>query len=281
MFGFLNVNKPPGPTSHDIVAGVRRLVGRRIKVGHAGTLDPSADGVLVICLGPATRLADYVLAQSKQYVTEIALGATSPTCDSEGEIVATPAARPPSVESVQEALGRFTGQIEQVPPAYSAVHVGGRRAYKLARAGEKPVLPPRTVTLHEIRRLRIDVRCGSGTYIRSLARDIGEALGVGGYCSALRRTAVGPFGIDGAHAPDDLRPAEHLIEPLAALGGLPKVTVTSGQAVLIRNGRCVALDGPAAAGEVAVVDEAGRLLALASVGGDARTLQPRKVVPAD
>jgi len=286
MFGLLNVNKPPGPTSHDIVARVRRLVGRKVKVGHAGTLDPAADGVLVICLGPATKLADYVQALPKQYLADVRLGATSTTDDTEGEIVETPRAAPPPPQAVRDALARFAGQIQQVPPAHSAVHVAGRRAYKLARAGEKPVLAPRTVTIHEIRllacefpRLQIDVRCGSGTYIRSLARDIGEALGVGGYCAALTRTAVGPFTIDRAHTPDDLRPAEHLLDPLTALDALAKVPVTSDQADLIRNGRCVALDAPPDPGEVALLDEAGRLLALATVQSDARGLHPRRVFP--
>jgi len=284
MFGFLNVNKPVGPTSHNIVARIRRSVGRKVKVGHAGTLDPLADGVLVICLGPATRLADYVQSQPKRYVAEIVLGATSTTDDREGQITPTPNARLPSAEAVQGALGRFAGPIQQAPPAYSAVHVQGRRAYKLARAGDQPDLPPRTVTVHEIQlaayeppRLRIDVRCGSGTYIRSLARDIGQALGVGGYCSALTRTEVGRFRIDDARPPDELNPARDLLSPLLALADLPKLTVDAAGAEQIRNGRQIdALDG-VPAGEVALLGEDGGLLAIAVAAPGGEALQPTKV----
>ena len=285
MFGLLNVNKPPGPTSHDIVAAVRRLAGRGVKVGHAGTLDPFAGGVLVVCVGAATRLADYVQRQPKRYTAGIVLGATSDTDDSEGEIAINRAARAAWQEAVLETTARFVGEIQQVPPAHSAVHVDGRRAYKLARAGERPNLKPRTVRVgaiellaYDFPHLRVDVRCGSGTYIRALARDIGAALGVGGYCGQLTRTEVGPFTIDAATPPDQLDLARDLADPLLAVQDMPKVTVSPSQADLIRTGRRIRHTGAPDGGEVAVVDGSGRLLAVATVTSDA-ALQPAKVFP--
>ena len=284
MFGFLNVHKPPGPTSHDIVAHVRRLVGRKVKVGHAGTLDPFAEGVLVICVGPATRLASYVQAAPKRYLAEITLGATSTTDDSEGEITPTPGATPPGEADVREALARFVGQIQQVPPAHSAVHVNGQRAYKLARAGEDVQLAPRPVTVHEIApvrceypRLTIDVRCASGTYIRSLARDVGAALGVGGYCSKLTRTEIGLFHLDDAKTPDDLDPEGDLRPPLVALESLEKVVVDEEGVTKLMMGQSVSLPDDAPCGEVAAVGPDGRLIALASAEPGA--LRPTKVFP--
>jgi len=286
MFGFLNVNKPPGPTSHDVVAGVRRLLPRRTKVGHAGTLDPFAEGILVLCVGPATRLADYVQKQPKRYVAEIRLGATSTTDDCEGEITEARDCPAPAPEAVREMLGRFVGTVQQVPPAHSAVHVNGQRAYKLARAGQTPDLPARTVTIHNIElldydfpSLRIEVSCGSGTYIRSLGRDVGGALGVGGYCTALTRTQVGPFGLDEAVAPDELDVASDLIDPLDGLPETATVHVDSRQADLLRNGRRLSITAGLNAAEVAVIDPAGRLVAIAAVHADGTRLQPMKVFP--
>ena len=287
MFGFLNVCKPPGPTSHDVVAAVRRLVGHKTRVGHAGTLDPFARGVLVVCVGQATRLASYVQAAPKRYLAGITLGATSTTDDSEGSITPLPAAAEPAERQVREALARFVGEIQQVPPAHSAVHVNGQRAYRLARAGRDVQLPARTVTIHDIALVRyehplltIDVRCGSGTYIRSLARDVGAALGAGGYCSDLFRTEVGPFRAEDAVGPDQLDPARDLLPPLAALDSLAKITVDDDAARRLAMGQRIDLDGPAPPGELAVLDAAGRLLAIAAAGDNARSLQPTKVFAA-
>ncbi len=289
MFGFFNINKPLGPTSHDVVAQVRRRVTRKTKVGHAGTLDPFAGGVLVVCVGPATRLADYVQAQPKRYRAEVTLGATSTTDDSEGEIMESSAAAP-SADAIRNATGQLTGTIQQVPPSHSAVHVAGRRAYKLAREGKRVDLPARQVTVHaidvveyEYPRLVLDVACGSGTYIRALARDMGAGLGVGGYCSMLTRTAVGPFELPAAVAPDDLDPQRDLLSPLLAIGDLEKVTVSESDASRIAMGRAIEL--PKARGfkslhlecEIALVDEGGDLLALGRVKADSRTIQPAKV----
>lgn len=290
MFGFLNINKPAGPTSHDVVAKVRRLLPRKTKVGHAGTLDPFASGVLVICVGPATRLAEYVQRQPKRYTAQITLGATSSTDDSEGEVRRLEFAVRSEEKEMETVLMKFKGEIQQVPPAHSAVHVDGQRAYKLAREGETVELPPRPVTIHDIQLLRydwplieIDVRCGSGTYIRALARDIGRALGVGGYCSALTRTAVGEFALEQAVSLHDLDLSRDLLPPTTSLD-LPTVQLEEDQIARIRHGKKTMLSpssisngaAPHTTVEVALLDKAGNLLALARL--EEQHLQPTKVL---
>jgi tRNA pseudouridine55 synthase len=284
MFGFFAIRKPAGPTSHDVVAGVRRRLGRGVKVGHAGTLDPFADGVLVLCVGAATRLASYVQAQPKRYRATVLLGATSSTDDPEGEIAAVPGATVPDEPAVRSLLERFVGTIQQVPPAHSAVHVAGRRAYRLARAGKPPRLAPRAVTVHGVEllgyaypRLEIDVRCGSGTYLRALARDIGAALGTGGYCQSLTRTAIGDFRIEDAVAPDDLDPSRHLLPPLRAVAHLPRVTVDASQLDRLGHGARLALPAALPPGEVAVLGPDGSLLAIGRVIGGGQFLRPERV----
>jgi len=292
MFGLLNVNKPSGPTSHDIVAGVRKLIGRRkVKVGHAGTLDPFASGVLVICIGPATRLADYVQRRPKRYLAGITLGAASDTDDVTGNITETPGARRPEIGEVRAAVAEFVGRIRQVPPAHSAVHVDGRRAYKLARAGKQFDLPARPVHIHEANVLRyeypdleIDVACGAGTYIRSLARDIGARLDTGGYCSRLTRTGVGTFLIDEAVDPSGLDLVRDLIPPITAVETLPRITVDRTGVERIAMGQAVRVaaevDAPhSKESEVAVTDSAGELLAIAKLvrTADGDTVRPSKV----
>ena len=287
MFGLFNINKPAGPTSHDVINAIRRRlfqIGPRVKAGHAGTLDPFAGGVLVICVGPATRLVTYVQSQPKRYVAEITLGATSTTDDTEGEITQAADATAPPADAVSKAIAGFVGEIQQVPPAHSAVHVNGRRAYKLARAGQTPDLQPRPVKIRSIDLVRfeyphleIDVTCETGTYIRALARDIGAALGVGGYCSRLTRTAIGPFTIDLAVAPAELDPARDLLSPLAALENIPKITIDSQAVGHIAHGRNVELETQMPPGEVAVLDAAGQLIAIAAIQDDGATGRPIKV----
>lgn len=287
MFGFLNINKPPGPTSHDIVARIRRIIPPRIKVGHTGTLDPFAEGVLVVCVGPATRLADYVRGYPKRYIADVTLGATSTTDDPEGEITErSPLDAPPLRSELENVLQRFVGRIRQVPPVHSAVHVDGRRAYQLARAGERVNLPPREVTIHRIDmlsydypNLQIDVRCEGGTYIRALGRDIAAQLGVGGYCSKLIRTEVGPFRLQGSVSIDELDPQRDLLDALSALKDLPHIAAGTDQIERVRNGNWVELSEVIVTGEVAVVDERGRLLAIARID-EHRRLIPQKVFPA-
>jgi tRNA pseudouridine55 synthase len=292
MFGFLNVRKPPGPTSHDMVDRVRREIRRSpagregVKVGHGGTLDPFAEGVLVVCVGPAVRLVEFVQAEPKQYLAQLTLGATSDTDDPTGRITQT-CATAPTEAAVREALARFVGQVDQTPPAYSAVQVEGRRAYKLARKGRKVELRPRRVTIHSIRLLAydwptadIDVSCGGGTYIRAIARDVGAALGAGAYCSRLVRTAVGPFKVDDAVGPDHLDLPRDLISPLVVLDRLPKITLDQAGARALTLGKTVGLASASPPGEVAVLDEHGRLIALATVDGNGRTVRGNKVLSA-
>lgn len=285
MFGFLNIDKPSGPTSHDIVARIRKLAPPRTKVGHTGTLDPFATGVLVVCVGPATRLAEYVQRTPKRYTAEITLSATSTTDDPEGEISeAPPPENPPSPDELRRVVCRYVGRIQQTPPAHSAVHVDGQRAYRIARAGERVRLASREVVIYEIDvlsyeypHLSIDVRCGAGTYIRALGRDIGADLGVGGYCSKLMRTEVGPFRIGGAIPIDELDPARDLLDPLTALEDLPRVVAGPDQARRLANGNPIELSVDINGPEAAVVDEDARLLAIAAVDGEKHTLNPAKV----
>ena len=289
MFGFLNVNKPVGPTSHDLVAGRRRRLGKGVKIGHTGTLDPKASGVLVLCVGPATRLSDYVQALPKRYLATVTLGAVSSTDDREGEITPTPGATPPTDEALPTVLGRFVGEIQQVPPAHSAVHLAtGGRAYKAASAGRDVDLAPRGVVVHAIDlisyawpQLALEVACGSGTYIRSLARDIGAALGVGGYCSELTRTRVGPFGLAEAIAPDALDPARHLLPAQLAVPDFPRVVIGEADRFEINHGRGIAAPDSTPAGsepfEVALEDACGALVALAICRPAAGRIAPTKV----
>ncbi len=208
--GVLVVDKPVGMTSMDVVAIVRGRAGGA-RTGHAGTLDPLAEGVLVLALGRATKSLDRFMATVKRYRTVIDLSAFTNTDDREGERVEVEVAEPPDEAAVRVALDAFKGQIMQRPPARSAIKVGGRRAYAMSRRGESVTLEPRSVEIYELDLVRyqwpmieITVCCGKGTYIRSLARDIGGQLGTGGHCASLRRTAVGPFTDDQAVPLDDV-----------------------------------------------------------------------------
>ncbi len=290
MFGLLNVDKPAGLTSRDVVNRVQRLV-RPVKVGHAGTLDPLATGVLIVCLGPATRLASYLHRYPKTYEAEFLLGWRSETDDVEGNLTAVEPAQTVTPDRIREVLGRFTGKIEQVPPTFSAVKVDGRRAYALARKGVPLDLQPREVEMHRLEltgcrddRVMVEVECSSGTYIRSLARDVGEALGTGGVLSRLRRTRIGPFDVSESLTFDDLSPAtirDRLLPPSLAVAMLPSRRVNHEEAEALRNGRRIALAGTSiSSNEIAVYDASGRLIAVAEEqpGG---WLAPRLVFPWD
>ena len=246
-FGFLNVDKPLGLTSHDVVSRVRRVFGLK-KVGHAGTLDPLATGVLIVCVGGVTRLSEYVMHQTKTYRAHITLGAQTTTYDAEGE--QTPVADPSHLtqHQVEAVLPRFTGDIQQVPPIYSAIKKGGKKLYEMARAGEDVQPEPRAVTIHALHIVQwgnpefvLDITCGSGTYIRSLAHDIGQTLGVGGYLSGLVRTSSGAFRIDEAVDLETLQdsddPHQYLVPPRKALSGFPAVNLTSAQVEEVSHGR--------------------------------------------
>ncbi|MFV0444291.1 MAG: tRNA pseudouridine(55) synthase TruB [Planctomycetaceae bacterium] len=272
MFGLLNLDKPAGLTSRDAVNRVQRLV-RPEKLGHAGTLDPIATGVLLICLGKATRLVPYLHAFTKTYRAEFLLGCTSVTDDIESEPQTIVDAPIPTHDDVLAVLPRFTGRIMQTPPAHSAVKIQGRRAYQLARRGQAVDITPREVEIHQLQLLnftattmQLEIECGSGTYIRSLGRDLGRALGTGAVMSALRRTRIGPFSVETAINPTQLTPEQlqtSLIPARAALSDLPQCTVTPEQAALLQVGMRVrpALELPTGC-ELAVCDPAGELIAL-------------------
>jgi tRNA pseudouridine55 synthase len=225
--GLVIVDKPSGMTSNDVVTRLRRIAGTR-RVGHAGTLDPMATGVLVVGVGSATRLLHHLVLTDKAYAATIRLGQMTVTDDAEGDVTGGSSAAELTDQQVRSAMEQFTGEIDQVPSAVSAIKVGGRRAYELVRAGETVVLAARRVTVHRFaatgfRRpaetlldLDVTVECSSGTYVRALARDLGTALGVGGHLTALRRTRVGPFSLDRARTLDEVAAAPDPITlPLA------------------------------------------------------------------
>jgi tRNA pseudouridine55 synthase len=279
LSGVLVVAKEPGPTSHDIVSLVRRLTGVR-RVGHGGTLDPFAAGVLPVFVGQATRLVEYHLADEKEYRALVCFGARSTTDDLDGEL--TPGAvQAPEREAVEAALDTFLGEIQQIPPDYSAVRVKGRRAYELARHGRKPELKARTVTIHRLTLIdwdgsdparpvaTIELHCSAGTYVRALARDLGERLGSGAYLGALTRTASGPFRLDDAH-PLDLvrralaegRSADVLLPPDTGLELYPRITLGERDLHSLALGQSVRASVANGEGLLRVVDAAGRLSAM-------------------
>jgi tRNA pseudouridine55 synthase len=294
MDGVLILRKPPGPTSHDVVGLVRRLSGTR-RVGHGGTLDPFAAGVLPVFLGLATRLVEYHMGDDKAYRATVCFGASSATDDRDGELVRGDGPAP-TREAVVAALAGFRGQIEQRPPAFSALKVAGRRAYELARQGIATELAPRTVTIHRIELVEwdetdperptavLDVECGAGTYIRAIARDLGELLGCGAYLGALTRTSSGPFRLEAAHDLDELREAAlegpgglaRLLLPIdAGLDGMASTHLTDAEVAAVSRGQQIK---PAHRPEVEA-DKPLRLLdergALVGVG----TLKAGRIVP--
>lgn len=288
--GVLNVHKPAGMTSHDVVGQVRRLAHQK-RVGHAGTLDPDATGVLLVCLGAATRLSDYLADEGKDYQATLALGATTTTEDASGEVLAEADASQITLADLQAVLPRFVGTILQTPPMVSAVHHQGQRLYALARQGitvEREARPVRidSITLRDwtpgARALAtLDVSCGKGTYIRTLCADVGDALGVGGHMAALQRTRVGRFALADAVPLDaltsDTLPA-HLVSPANALSEWPAHIVHDNAREDILHGRAV----PALFDDdfvVKVLDTQGQLLALARAGNG--LLSPFKVFPPD
>ncbi|HJZ93407.1 MAG TPA: tRNA pseudouridine(55) synthase TruB [Gemmataceae bacterium] len=280
--GLLVLDKPSGITSREALDRAARWFPRRTKLGHAGTLDPLATGVLVFAVGQATRLLEYVQAMPKVYRTRVRLGATSDTDDADGTVTENPGAAPVDEAAVRAALVSFVGELEQVPPAYSAAHVDGKRAYDLARNGGEVALTPRRVRIDRIDvrsyawpELELDIACGKGTYIRSIARDLGVKLGVGGYVTVLRRLRIGPFYADEAVTLDaDAEAARKKLLPMvAAVSGMPAVRITADEARRLWHGQAIPATGD---GEVAVLDEAGGLVAVGRVA--AGILRPEKVV---
>lgn len=271
MFGLLNVDKPLGKTSRDAVNCVQRLV-RPVKVGHAGTLDPLATGVLVLCLGPATRLIQYVQQLPKRYTGTFLLGRQSDSDDLEGEVVELLDPVVPTIEEVVAALPRFIGTIQQRPPSYSAIKVNGQRAYHLARAGKHVPMEDRPVTIHDLRVVRyeypelvLDIGCASGTYIRSLGRDLALSLGTAAVMSALERTAIGEFTVESAIDLRDITKdllAKQLFPMEAAVRHLDAVELTRDEVKLINNGLTIERPRHGFKGDVAAIDLDGHLVAI-------------------
>jgi tRNA pseudouridine55 synthase len=301
MHGVLVVAKPPGPTSHDVVALLRRLAATR-RIGHGGTLDPFASGVLPLFLGGATRVVEYHLGDDKSYRATVCFGAASTTDDLDGELspVDGPVLERAAVASALEAM---RGEQLQRPPAYSAIQVGGRRAYAMARAGEAVELAPRRVTLHDARLVEwdatdparpiaiVEVRCSAGTYVRALARDLGERLGSAAYLCALVRTASGPFELAAAHALDEIRSAaatdgpegvRRLLLPVdAGLDAIPAIQLTESETAHAPLGRFVRpAAGVLAAGDgvaVRLLDADGAMVGLGR--RDGARVAPTKILP--
>jgi tRNA pseudouridine55 synthase len=287
--GVLVVDKPIGMTSHDVVQAIRRGTGIR-RAGHTGTLDPRASGVLVVLLGPAVRISEYVSASDKRYMATVRLGSATDTYDAEGVVTSTASVDEITEEEFKEVLDGFIGQIEQVPPPYSAVKVHGKKAYEMAREGEEVILEPRLINVYSLDLLEwdppeavIDVFCSSGTYVRSLANDLGKQLGCGAHLIGLRRTKSGRFTLRDAVPLRRLNDAfvagewyKYLIPASEALADWPMVELDGDQVELIRHGHRVPAD-LGASGWARGVSEQGDLVALLEFDPDANEWQPKKV----
>ncbi len=291
MTGVLNVRKPVGPTSHDVVARVRRILGIR-RVGHSGTLDPLADGVLLVCVGQATRLVEYLNDLPKQYLADLLYGVVTDTQDLSGTILERRDAGHLTRAVVAAELARFRGRIEQVPPMYSALKVDGKPLYERARRGEVVERAPRPVEIYclELRDFTagpepvgtLDVTCSSGTYVRTLCHDLGARLGTGAAMAALTRTAIGEFRVEHAASLEELGQRQAAGEPLPwiapadAVAHLPAVTASRDQALALRQGKHVSLAGQHGAPAVRVLDDCRRLVAIGRPAADG-FLAPEKV----
>jgi tRNA pseudouridine55 synthase len=288
MIGVLPIDKPEGPTSHDVVAAARRALGVR-RIGHTGTLDPFATGLLLLCVGPATRIAEYFGGLKKAYAATARLGVETDTLDRTGVVTATSGGwQEVDEDGVRRAFDDQVGRRLQAPPAYSAKKIAGRRAYELARDGQDVAPAPVEVEIHELRvvgfdpdhgLVRFEITCSTGTYVRAVARDAGHALGVGAHLTELRRTAIGGFSVDRALPFDGLGDAAAvntvLVPPLEALAHLPLVRLEEGEEVAVRHGRGIPARGRAPKGTV-VLAAGGQLIAVAA--SDGTSLQPRKVL---
>ncbi len=281
--GLLIVDKPAGWTSHDVVAKIRKLVGTK-RVGHAGTLDPMATGVLVVGLEKATRLLGYLALTEKEYTATIRLGEATDSDDADGAVIGHVPVLNIGEAELLPAIASLTGEISQVPPGVSAIKVGGQRAYKLARAGAAPELKARTVTVREFAvdatrqagdLLDVDVRvtCSSGTYIRALARDLGAALGVGGHLTALRRTRVGPYLASDARTLDELAQGADVV-PLAAAAAaaFPRRDLTEAQARALGHGARLEATGTGDVPVAAFGPDGSLIALLTDADGQARSL---------
>ena len=286
--GLVVVDKAAGWTSHDVVARCRRAFGQR-RVGHSGTLDPPATGMLLVGLGRATRLLRFLTDLPKTYVGEVVLGVATSTLDAEGEVTGRWDMSGITPQEVRVAGARFVGAIDQMPPMVSAVKVGGRRLHELARAGEEVERRPRRVVVHRLAVapttepgvLRLEVECSSGTYVRSLAADLGTALGGGAHLRALRRTSIGSFTVSEARPVESVS-ADDVLPPAEALRDYPSVVVAGELVAAIGHGQVVdqARLGVAGGGPWGIVDGEGRLLAVYEDAGGGRT-KPAVVLAAE
>ena len=278
LFGFLPINKPKGITSRRAVDAVKKLV-KPAKVGHTGTLDPMAEGVLLICIGPATRLASFVQQSQKSYLGSFRLGVISETDDVEAELTVLDDA--PRIESnqLESVLHEFAGVINQVPPQYSAIKVNGQRAYKLARSGKTVELKPREVNVYDLRlaefeypNFKLNIECGAGTYVRSIGRDIGKHFGSGAVMTALTRTTVGMFSLSQCVDVESLTLEvirRHLVSPASIFEDLPETKLGLGQVTRLANGgvfTAAELELEAGLKRVVALDESGNLIALLQSG---------------
>lgn len=286
MEGILNIDKPLGLSSHDVVGRVRRVCGTR-RVGHAGTLDPLATGVLVIGLGRAARLIEYIVGQPKRYAAAVRLGQATNTYDAEGEVTAEwplPAAL--TAAALSQTLDPFRGEIAQIPPMYSAIKKGGQPLYKLARRGEEIEREARPVTIYALELVgwepplaRLEITCSAGTYIRSIAHDWGAALGCGGHLVGLRRTAVGQFKVEAAVPLDTLTAenvAGHLLPADAAVAHLPQLTIAAEASADLLNGKPILRGTADPTAELARTYTAdGTFIGLVEAAGD--SWRPKKM----
>jgi len=306
MDGIFNINKPTGLTSHDVVASIRKLLKQK-RAGHAGTLDPAASGVLPICIGQGTRVAEYLSASGKAYQAEIVFGIVTDTYDSEGAVVSTASVADLTLSRVEQALRRFIGPQLQMPPRYSAIKLQGKPAYERARAGEQISLEPRPITIHQLEvldwlppRLTLAVECSSGTYIRSLAYDLGEYLGCGAYLNALVRTRSGPFTLaesitleqvadavtGGTNVEVAAGIARFLHPPDIALRQYPALRLDDFTVERVLHGNAFKYEDQEdswqgqASSLARVYDAAGRFLAIAEWDGERDRWQPKKVLVA-
>lgn len=282
--GVLCIDKPAGLTSHDVVARVRFISGIR-RVGHTGTLDPLATGLLIVCLGRATRLAEFLTRQNKEYLATIRLGQETKTYDAEGMILAE---KPVNVSEIQllAALEQFKGKIKQIPPMYSAVKVGGQPLYRQARRGKVIERPAREVLIFELELLRwespqaqIRLVCSSGTYVRAIAHDLGQTLGCGAYLKGLRRTAIGNHRVDTAVSLEDLQKQgwqEHLQPSDVAVSHLPEVVLSEEEAISLYHGQRVLDHLASSESLVRAYDEEGRFIGVLT--GDERYWSAKKIL---
>jgi tRNA pseudouridine55 synthase len=292
----LPLDKPSGPTSHDVVARARKALGLR-RVGHSGTLDPFATGLLLLCIGPATRISEYLQGLPKTYLATAVLGVSTDSLDLDGSVTERrPVPDALDREAVSAALGSFVGGYAQVPPQFSAKKVGGEAMHRKARRGESVPLPPVPVTIHEAELVSFDsptvtfrITCSAGTYVRSLARDLGDRLGTGAHLVALRRERIGVLTVSHALPADRLGDpdavVDHAMAPLEALAHLPRVEMTPAEGRRIQNGQAVPVaaleagEGDDLSEGLVVLSLAGRLLAMAELVEG--SIRPRKVFPQD